>query len=481
MISIIAWHSFRGKKATGLFKYYILGLFLLFLVCSISFIFDIWRNQKEYNQNLLKLRSKSTLERTYAILPMSTLAFISASNDAILPSWLEVLPYEVVDNGGKSEPGSYLISGGSIDWCFIIGIWSSLAAILFSSNSVSNRRTSRILRLYWSYPISRGQYFWGNFAGQFFSAYLPLLIFASLSLLVNMVFLMVGGIQFNIIDSVLKAIIVIISAIPYLGFFILVGWLTSLLWESKSASILGSLTIWVILVWMWPILGMMIGGFVQPLEHYEDAKLKWSKIENESLGSLSTRPLMKIVDSYANSNEKLKQIKLLETDIEREAEAEIQRADDKARSIRKNYYFKRKSQTEAAISLIIISPYGLWKNMVDILVPANFNRYHEFARQANEYSREFGIFSDDFKKQVINKAQYTTIASTSYRGYTMEYRAKPVFNHIVLPESAPKYFWITPSLVSLLHIWSIRFGFMCAYFLTIYIFIMLLFRKCSLA
>lgn len=444
MIRTLILFTLREKTATRLTRYYGLGLALLFL-CNLLVQAKSLNDQiKDRNRVRDRLEDIATLETNYVLQPPNAASFISSSNESILPVWLAVKPYEVVDVGGTTEPASLLLELVRIDWRVIIGMWCSIAAMLFACDSVSNRKASSLLRFSWSFPISRAHYFIGRAIGQLLTVYLPLVVCAAIVLIAELIFLHVIGYTEQVSSITIGAVFVLIAAIPFLLFFILLGWLVSILWSSESSAILGGLSIWILFVWMWPALGMTLGLLTTPLQRYQNASAQWSKVETDALGSLSSATLREIVLKPIDEEEKIRRIRLVEEDLEEQAEHNIEKAEVEARSLRVDYALRRKQQTLKAMQFVGFSPYGLWESLLNEIALSGYRRYNYFLEQATNYSVLFGQYSDQLQAQMKDTAQYQSVGVTGYGGYMLHQRAGRSFDHIKLPQSAPTFSWQTP-------------------------------------
>lgn len=480
MIRAIAKFTFCEKRATGLAKYYCFGLLILFTCNAVTNMKGLSHDLSSFRHNRAYLEQQATLETTYALRAPRAVSFLSSSDKLILPSWLTVKPYEAVDAGGSTEPSDFLHDIDAIDWRVIIGMWCSLAAVLFASDAVSNRRSGVLLRFYWSFPISRRQYFCGKFLGQLSIVYLPLAFFGCLSLIAELIFQQSIGFTGYVVYVVGCSTMVLLSAIPFISFFIMLGWLSSILWNSESTSVLGALTIWTLLVWMWPALGMTMGQLTTYLQPYREASYEWDKLQSQAMGSLPSSYIMKIANLPVSEQEKMRRINELEREMEEQSEINIRKADVGARALRADFSMRRKQQTNKAILLASLSPYGQWKNLLDEITIAGYYSYIYFLEQASDYSDVFGQYTDRLKYQMRDKAHYKSIGTTSYGGYTLKQRAGRTYDHISLPQTAPPFSWRNQKSVLPIKPWLAGSGKLVAMAGILLIPVLVLLRKLSL-
>ena len=440
----IARHYFIEQKATHHYKFYVIGLLLLFLIGTFLFMSNYKSDYVSFQKKKNQLLNQVTLEEVHVVIPPNITAFISASDDDILPDILKIKPYEVNDPGGKLELSSYLFDRFRLDWSFIIGIWCSLAAILYSSNSLSNRKTSRLIRLNWSFPISRGQYFIGKSLGQFAAVYIPLLSIATICSIMILIFMAAFGQSYNLLNIVIRVIVLLVISSIYLLIFIYLGWFISLIRQSDSSALLTSLIIWVFLVWMWPIFGLMIIKMTQPLDSYEDASREW-RMATFNFYNISEpyQEIDAITSSSLSRSEKLQKLNKLEIELENQAEKEKKEGEIKAQKLRSDYSQKRIRQTRQAFQLIGLSPYGQWIDINNLIALAGYERYVKFLEVAQEYSLEFGKVTDEEKKRHLNEANYCAVGySTNRDGFEFNSRMGRTFYHIPLTKNlVPEFVW----------------------------------------
>jgi ABC-type transport system involved in multi-copper enzyme maturation permease subunit len=451
MIGTIAIRVVKENLASRIFLYYTIGLCVLVILGMVDFLADFSSSTADYHRVGVEILRHPSLVSTSAALEPNPSGFVSASDQEILAAVLRIRPYEVEDLGGRLEPRSFLANRDRLDWRFIVGVWASIAALLFSFDALSGEKASKSLSLQFSYPLSRSRFFLGKILGTLATVYVPLAICCLFVLLLVCFRLEMIGFGSIIGVSAMSAAIVLGIAVLYLLFFVLLGWVLSTVLADSTMSLLAGLLLWTLFVWVWPPLSVVVGEKFRPIPGFRDSSAKWRHVQNSWHLAVSSELLKPIVDAPGSETDKRRQIEELAIRLESQSDSEITNSERLARELRMEYTQQRGSQTEFALHLLELSPYGQWKELVDRIGMAGFFRYHEFLHQAQLFSAQFGQYADEMKQRYSSEAGSLGTGSVTYKGYSLTVHAGRDYESLSADWTAfPSFAWKRPALSGVL-------------------------------
>ncbi len=180
----------------------------------------------------------------------------------------------------------------TIDPIYVIQIVLSLVALLLSHGLISQEREQGTLRLLFSHPISRLTVYLSKGLASL-TALLPML---AVTLLLPLALGLVSGLNFSADDLVHLAGIGLCSLL-YLAICVAIGMACSIWWQSARMSLLGALSIWLLLCLAWPRLGVTIARMISPTGTEAEVAAETAAFENDrwrefenSLTSLDRNP-----------------------------------------------------------------------------------------------------------------------------------------------------------------------------------------------
>jgi|GEM_PF-2570852 len=447
MIWSIAQRVLRENLIGWRFRTYVLGLLALFGISIVGYAGEFLSGRSKTESSARESQRNANLISTQAHIPPNLVGFISSSHAEILPNELPVRAYEIEDHGGRREPQTLNTDQSHIDWLFIIGVWCSLASILFAYDAVSGEKRSQTLRVVFSYPVSRMTFFWGKILGYWMTVVIPLSVVATLAVIVVSLVLQTEIHQTNHITLFATGAATLFIGSVYVLFFILISWLVSSLAGNGATALLGALMVWVAVVWIWPVCCLFGGRALWPIPEHRDVRILWTRAENAISSNINSDSLAAIADAEVSHELKLRMINALEDRVAEEALREQQMGLRQARSMRERFFGQRTSQVEGVLSLLAASPYGQWKLAIDNLATAGYPRYRRFAEQSRDFSADFGLVTDGLKIEKADQASARGRSVYSYNGYSLTLNLGRDYSRVAVdPSRLPKYTWRPPSL-----------------------------------
>ncbi len=142
-----------------------------------------------------------------------------------------------------------------LDVSFIVLVVLSLLAIVFTFDAICGEREAGTLRLVFSHQVTRAQYLIAKCVGAWVGLVVPL----GIPILIGVLFVQLSGIPMTAEDW-LRLMLLLGVALLVVSFFIVFGVLISTLTRRPSVSFLLCLTSWVVLVFVIPRAGILVGN-----------------------------------------------------------------------------------------------------------------------------------------------------------------------------------------------------------------------------
>lgn len=176
----------------------------------------------------------------------------------------------------------------TIDPLYVIQIVLSLVALLLSHGMISQERELGTLRLLFSHPVPRLTVYLAKGTAVML-ALMPMLL---ITLLLPLCFGLFSSINFT--EGDLFSLLGIMGiALVYLSCCVAIGLAASIWWRTPRMSMLGALSVWIILCLAWPRLGMTAVRMAAPISSEAEIEAqaaafeidRWRKFEKDLISS----------------------------------------------------------------------------------------------------------------------------------------------------------------------------------------------------
>ncbi len=255
-----------------------ISLFLIigmFIVGSIAFVKNYDTKTQEYSkyQSEFKNKFKETAESNAGQLATKKWhtnlrprgnAFISDCKEKYFPNQFEYNAYNVfgfVIGRGGTNP--FLSTFQELNWSFVVSVILSFVVLLFTFDTISGEKESRVLALILSNSIPRTTVL----LGKYISAIITTVLMAVFGMLLSVLIILIS----NKADFTLTALMEALSFLLLVVFFIsctaAIGILSSVLARKSNISLLLTLTFWLVFVVIIPNTAIFWANKIFSIEH----------------------------------------------------------------------------------------------------------------------------------------------------------------------------------------------------------------------
>ena len=264
---------------------------LIFAASSTTYISEHKETIKKYNeltnfqeQALRETASNTTnvatQRRSYQLPPRNS-SFISDCGELNMPNSLLYNAFYAIDfdaNNRQSNP--FLMPSDRINWGFIMLVFFSFLAVVFSFDSISGEKEKRTLALCLSNPVKRSHIL----LAKFLSINIVLISLAIIGMILALIILMLSPIV-NVTGMVFVELgFFILFVFFFTGSMVAVGILTSVLCRNSNISLLLSISLWLLFMIAIPNFTQTIGMNLYPIEKVSvtQSKIQEKRIEIEA-------------------------------------------------------------------------------------------------------------------------------------------------------------------------------------------------------
>jgi ABC-type transport system involved in multi-copper enzyme maturation permease subunit len=222
-----------------------------------------------------------------------------------------------------------------LDLTFIVAILFSLAALVFTYDSVSGEREDGTLKLMLANGLPRAKILLGKIAGGMMTLLIPFLVSTAVGLFIILLNPRVSwkGADFGALGGIFLGVVV------YLGLFTALGTLISTRHRSSASSIMTSLFIWVLAVLVVPNLSPYAASFLRPAPSHTKVNREVFRLTQDDRDVLGRRLAKEKTAAV------LREYPLL-AGVERMSEKEIQSAIKRDAPFARAYEAYRKANEE---------------------------------------------------------------------------------------------------------------------------------------
>lgn len=269
----------------------------------------------------------------------------------------------------------------TVDITFIVGVVLSALALMLSFDAVSGEKAQATLRLMMSNSVPRSSIILGKWVGLSTVVLIPFSLGVVLSLLV---YFFITGVSLNGAEAIALVIALLVTAI-YLALFVLIGITVSALTKNPALSILVSLGIWGVIVFILPQLSNAVASGINPIRSPQVIERDIRVAYNEMANAMR--------DKNIEITEKAKRESLPYEEWNPERVrgdfALVKENKITANSIEREYWLEVKEQEKLSRAISSVSPYGALSQAVMSLASTGPATQRAFLEQAYSYGERF--------------------------------------------------------------------------------------------
>ena len=354
------------------------------------------------------------------VKPPSSLAFITEAEGKNLPNGMQINYFEETSPEFYKVKNQYFSAFQSIDWIFILTFIISFICLAFSYNAFSGEKVKGTLKLILSNPISRGTLILGKLTGLLICIVVPLAI----------------GFLFNLLIIIINPnIIMTASDLATVGFFfllsiffiiinLLLGFLISTLTSKPIHSLNLLLILWILLAIIIPSASWVFAR--NWIDVPSEANVR-EQIQSEVRAIVgSEKYTLRWRSDWAGQPP---------NDFVRRRAAGKQAGNHHRLQKWHEYLQKRMKQTNLAIQLSKISPFGVFRFLGERLSDNGYFGYSRFYNQVRRYRRSFMDFA--FRKDQEDMDSDHLIWNESWSSATFTSQKPVAFEEIPQFEYQP--------------------------------------------
>ncbi|MCX6560287.1 MAG: ABC transporter permease [Candidatus Aminicenantes bacterium] len=314
-----------------------------------------------------------------------------------------------------------------LDLTFIVAILFSLAALVFSYDSVSGEREDGTLKLMLANGVPRAKILLGKIVGSTATLLIPFLISTIAGLFIVLLNPRVGwkGADFGALA------VLLVGVLLYIGLFVTLGTLISARHRSSAASIMTSLFVWVLMVLVIPNLSPYAASFFRPAPSrlkIEREVFRLTQDERDVLGRqlakaktdvvLKGRPLLSgvermsekdVADAIRKDPEFAAAYSLYRKASQEGWDEANARQSAKAEVLQKELDRREKAQTKLAVELSMASPLADFTYLATDLSNTGMRNQRRFDTLRQGWWRIYGDYQDR-RLEELKKANPTADA-----------------------------------------------------------------------
>ncbi len=398
------------------------------LLCVVLIPLGMYVSRKNYEQRMAEYQREHQMYRqhygknvSYKVQaqghrPPSVLSIFALGLDPFLPDKVITSSSGLFDTAkahGINNPQSLLF--GKVDLLFNVSIVMSLAALIFTFNSISGEKEKGTLRLAIANSIPRGQIILAKIVGNYLVILIPFLISLLFALLI-----LDASPNISIVSPQVWPYLLVIIFVTFLFLLAMVslGIFVSTLTHTSLTSIVMLLFVWVILVLAIPKVSPMIAETIYPIESKsiislrkqiasEDIKEEFDQKRRELFDKCRTAygvPLGGGSSNVPKSAADKKAYAQFERELPSLNEEYQKRTANVVRQIEQNYKNKRNVQASLAMNLSRISPISCYTYLLSEISGTGITEPENFDENAQRYQEE------------VKKSVYDNFVTISYGG-----------------------------------------------------------------
>ncbi len=404
-----------------------LRFMIVTLLCIVLIPLGMYVSRENYEQRMTEYQREHQMYRqhyganvSYNVRakghkPPSVLSIFALGLDPFLPDKVITSRTGLFDTAkahGINNPQSLLF--GKVDLLFNVSFVMSLAALIFTFNSISSEKEKGTLRLVIANCIPRGQILLAKIVGNYIVILIPFLISLLFALLI-----LDASPDVSIVSKQVWPSLLVIIFVTFVFLLVMVGLgiCISTLTHTSLTSIVMLLFVWVILVLAVPKVSPMVAEIIYPIESQSVISLR-KQIADKDVQEEFAQKRRKLFDKcriafglprgWASTHP--------DSDTEKKANAQFEKelpllneecqkhTANVIRQIEQNYKNERNVQASIAMNLSRISPISCYTYLLSELSGTGITELENFDENAQRYQ-------DKVKKSI-----YDNFSIKSYGG-----------------------------------------------------------------
>jgi ABC-type transport system involved in multi-copper enzyme maturation permease subunit len=247
----------------------LLLIVLLFAVSSFVFVGKYKQQSQDYwnrtNKNLSGLSEQTGKLYEVALYMQSVwtkpkpLSFCAEGFEKYFPNHFKFNVFEMDYPKVKNRTNAMLSHFCDLDWSFIISLFLSFIALVFTYDSICGEKQAGTLRLMLAGSTLRHRILLGKYFGAMFTLGIPLLI----GLLLHLIILIASNIVVIGLSEGMRIIAIVLLSFLYLSIFVLLGLFVSSRTSRTASCMVILLFVWVGLVILMPSFGRIFSDTFQ--------------------------------------------------------------------------------------------------------------------------------------------------------------------------------------------------------------------------
>jgi len=425
MIRRILWKelltNLRSLRLSLTFILLVLSMMIAGLVFAQKYHQMVEDYDRHVNANLQSTRDSAGSINALAFHPFylykspNPMRLCAEGREQHTPNSFIITISQIDGMGNRSRLNFLTARLEDLDWAFIIGVIVSFAAIILTYDAISGEREDGTLKLMMSNSISRASVILGKYLGALVSLLIPLMA----AIMLNLVIVLILGVNFTPEQWGRIGMIGFISMV-YASCFLMLGLFVSSITRSSTASLVILLFLWTIFIAIVPSTGRIAADKLQPVPP--------DRIINRKIGDAWSR----VADTYPKDTFNWGgwnyRPPVPEQVLRRgKASWEIAEAQDR---VRDDYRNEMLSQLRLAQNLVRVSPMMTYTFLCEAVVGTGLSRSESFMSQVRKFRNEWRewIFSEDRKDEdschILSAEQWTG----SYSGKKPDFENLPRFS-----------------------------------------------------
>jgi ABC-type transport system involved in multi-copper enzyme maturation permease subunit len=409
------------------------------LLCVVIIPLGMYVSRKDYEQRLVNYQREHQMYRQHygkkvfsnvqaqGFRPPSMLSMFALGLDPFMPDKAVTSRsglFRAAKEPGIDNPQSLLF--GKADFLFNVSFIVSLAALIFTFNSISSEKEKGTLRLTIANSVPRGQILIAKIVGNYIVILIPFLISLLFALLILDVSPNVSIVSLQVWPFLL---VIIFVTFLFLLAMVSLGVCVSTLTHGSVASIMLAFLVWVIAVLGIPKISPMIAEAVYPIESRSVANLT-QRIAREDIEEEYDQKKGELYETKCRRELGLNPRNISsrpENEAERKAYAKYdqeaaaldlecqRRIANRTRQLEQDYRNKRDVQAALAMNLSRISPVSCYTYLIAGLSGTGLSEPERFVKNAQRYQE--AVREAVYEKYITKRYANTTggsAASTHY-------------------------------------------------------------------
>ena len=367
---------------------FVLSLLLVIMVFVVSgFVFirkyeqQVQDYSKNTNQSLAYLRGHAA--RLYWVATLKheiyrepkALALCAEGFEKSIPNYFLFSAFSRDYPEIRGRTNALLFGFCDVDWVYIVSLFLSFAALIFSYNSICGERENGTLRLILAGPVPRHKILLGKYLALMFMVGVPLL----LGILVNLIIVTLSGDVAIGAGEWLKILSIVVLSLLYLSIFVLLGMFISSRTGRSVSSMVILLFLWVGLVILVPSTGRIVAKTFQEVSTQAEMNRRVTEMKEQWFEDL-------MAGKYGeNASHTSRNIKECNPPARARAYAALTKENNK---IIDEHINKITAQVAVGRQFTRISPTEIYRQACETIAGTGIGRFSELRRQISRYQAD---------------------------------------------------------------------------------------------